>query len=375
VKYRLQYLIIAVLVFGQGTISFAQQDTVQRENVLLHPDKFYRRFFPNLKIKAHPPDSNYIKVYPNYLSAGMHVLSPVIHVNISPAKGAGLAYSPSAKFRTNISDVIGFSASYRFITAGFAFLASSGMNTNKNYTPSRYRTATIKYTGRAFNFQFKYIRIRGFTDIQQQNMGPVIYLLRPDLVSKEFQFEGIQNFSWRRYSYIAPINFSQRQVRSHAGFLLKGGVYYQQFYGDSSILDRQQQPYYDDFAGARALRTLSIRVAPGLGVNIIFFRKLYLSTATFMSVDFCLYKFLHNLDDRVKARYDFVFLLDNKLGLGYHSRRVYAGVRYDVEARSTVLSDIDVSQIYHYMGIELGYRFNAPSIVKKVYKHTMPPGM
>jgi hypothetical protein len=368
---------IFLFAFCFSTMGWAQIDTAKqkRENVMLHPDKFYRKFFPNLKIKSHPPDSNFIKVYPNYLSAGLHVLSPVIHLNISPAKGVVPGFSPSSKFRTNISDVIGFSASYRFITAGFAFLANSGMHMHDDYSPSRYRTATIKYGGRAFNFQFKYIRIKGFTDIQQHEMGGDEYILRPDMVSKEFQFEGLYNFSWKRYSYVAPINFSQHQIRSHAGFLLKSGVYYQQLYGASPILSTEQQPYYSDFSESKALRMLSIRFAPGVGVNVVALKKVYLSMATFTSFDLCVYKFLDDLDDKVSANRDFVFLLDNKLGVGYHSTRFYAGMRYDVEARSSVLSDIDLGQIYHYIGIELGYRFKAPRIVKKIYKKTMPPGM
>ncbi|WP_165824135.1 DUF4421 family protein [Pseudochryseolinea flava] len=330
---------------------------------------------PNLRIKANPPDSAYVKVYPNYLSVGMHIFSPVIHVNISPAKYTDAPVSPSSKFRTSISNVVGFSASYRYVAAGFAFLTNSGMHLRDGYTPSRYRTATIKYSGRAFNFQFKYIRIRGFTDVQQHMTINGDYILRPDLVTKEFQFEGLWNFNWRRYSYVAPINFSQRQVKSHGSFLLKTGVYYQQLFGDTAILRPQQQLYYEKFGNARALRMTSIRLAPGIGANLVFLRKVYLSTVTFTSFDLCFYKSLESLDARVKSRPDVVFYLDHKFGIGYHSTRFYAGLRYDVEARSGVLDDTDISQIYQYVGVELGYRFNAPIPLKKFYKKTMPPGM
>ncbi len=141
----------------------------KRENVLLHPQKFYRKYMPGLKIRPDPPDSTYIKTYPDYLSVGMHILSPAIQMKVRP-RGSD-APDVSSAFRANISDVLGFSISYRYIAAGFAFLLNTGMNMHSNYARSHYRTATIKYSHAGRSFQFKYIRIRGFTDIHQAGNG------------------------------------------------------------------------------------------------------------------------------------------------------------------------------------------------------------
>ena len=74
-----------------------------QENVFLHPDRFYKKFFPHMKVTRTPPDSLYIKLYPNYLSIGAHVLVPDVFVNITSRKTDEML-----KFRTNIDDVIGF---------------------------------------------------------------------------------------------------------------------------------------------------------------------------------------------------------------------------------------------------------------------------
>jgi hypothetical protein len=196
------------------------------------------------------------------------------------------------------------------------------------------------------------------------------------MVSKEFQFEVLYNFSRKKYSYIAPINFSQRQVKSRTGILLKGVVYHNQVAGDSTIIDsRQQQQYEMDFSEAKVLRTLSIKVAPGIGSNLVFLRRIYFSVAAFTSFDLYLYKYLKNVDDKVKGKQAFVLVLDGKACLGYQSQRLYAGLKYEAERRGASLKGINVNAIYSYMGIEFGYRFDAPHIVKKVYKKTMPPGM
>ena len=376
IKTRL-FLIIAIWSIALPQCEVFAQKEKEKEHVFLHPHKFYKKFFPKLKVKRNPPDTSFIKTYPNYLSVGMHVLSPAIGLDVKSGNPKRDNFNPSSKFRTNISDIVGFSASYRFVSAGFAFLLKSGMNTHADYAPSRYRTATIKYNGAADALQFKYVRIQGFTDIAQadgREPNPM-YTQRPDMFSKEFQFEGIHNFSWKKYSYIAPLTFVQRQVKSHAGFLLKAGVYYNQVSSDSTLISQRQQLYYNDFDEIKVIRSLSIRVAPGIGGNLVFFRRLYLSVAAFTSVDLFFYKYLKNPDEKVSGRQAFVFGWDGKVSLGYQSRRLYAGLRYETEQRKGALYSIGLKTMYSYTGIELGYRFDAPRIVRKVYKKTMPPGM
>ena len=376
IKSRLISVIVFFCIAFPQCVVLAQQEK-PKENVLLHPDKFYRKFMPRLRVKRNPPDSLFIKSYPNYLSVAMHVLSPVIGLDINSRRARATDYDPSSKFRTNISDIVGISASYRFVSVGFAFLLKSGLNTNKDYSPSRYRTATIKYNSAAYALQFKYLRIQGFTDVNQSNpIDPKLpYTQRPDMVNKEFQFEGLYNFSWKKYSYIAPLTFSQRQIKSHAGFLLKAGVYYNQLSGNSTIINPRQQPYYDNFSDVKVIRSLSIKIAPGIGGNLVFLKNVYLSIAAFTSFDLYYYKYLRLPDEKVDRKQAFVFVLDGKASLGYQSRRLYAGLRYEAERRAGVLQGMQMNAIYSYTGIELGYRFDTPRLIKKVYKKTMPPGM
>lgn len=365
-------MLYMILVFS--FLACPKQIFAQRENVFLHPKKFYRKYFPTLKIKRDPPDSLYIKSYPNYLSVGMRVLSPSIRLDIAP-RGSGMGRSV---LRTNIPDIVGFSASYRFVSAGFAFLLNSGVQMHDNYARSRFRTATIKYNGGAHSLEFKYLRFKGLTEVNPMNrLSLSIPLIkRPDVVNKEFQFEGLYNVSWRKYSYIAPFTFSQRQVKSRAGFLLKPGVYYTELSSDTTLVNMLQAESYDnDFRRVKVIRTLSIRLAPGMGGNLIFLKRYYFSLIAFPSYDLYLYKLLRNNDDKVKGKHAFAFVFDGKASIGYQSRRFFGGIRYEVEYRNAALKTIQYNALYNYLGLELGYRFNAPRAVKKFYKETMPPGM
>ncbi len=370
-EFRLFISMLLISAFsGMYYEAFAQE-----ENVFLHPDKFYKKFFPKLKAKRtrNPLDTLYIKTYPDYLSVGMHVLSPAISLNIDPRSPRGMGVDPASKFRTNIADILGFSATYRFVSAGFAFLMKSGIRTNSDYAKSHYKTATIKYNSKAYALQFKYLRFKGFTDINKFLVQE--YIMRPDIVNKEFQFEALYNFSWKKYSYIAPLTFSQRQIKSRAGMLFKAGVYYNQIAGDSTIISPQQQLYYEDFLNIKVIRTLSIKLAPGIGGTLVFLKRIYFSAAAFASFDLYLYKYLQDQNEKVKGKQTFVFVVDGKASLGYQSKRLYTGLIYEVERSSGLMHSIKMNTVRNYIGVELGYRFNTPHVVKQIYKKTMPPGM
>jgi hypothetical protein len=366
-------LLISIALLQTGAL--AQKKKEKRENVLLHPDKFYKKYFPRLKIKQNPPDSLFIRTYAKYLAVGAHVFSPATSIDIISRKSGPSNFDPSSKFRTDISNVVGIVASYRFVSAGFAFL--SGTNVSNGYIPSLYHTATIQYSSAAYAFEFKYMRIQGFTDINQPGglLPSPMYTARPDILSREYHFVSVYNLRWKKYSYVAPLTFSQRQIVSQAGFLLKTGLYYNQLSGDSPLINPQQQQYYDNFSNVTGIRSYSIRIAPGLGGNLVFFKHVYISAVAFTSFDLYFYKYFSSSGEDTDTKEAFVFVLDGKASLGYQSTHLYAGIRYESERRAGALQGIEMHTTYSYAGVELGYRFDAPRIVKKVYKETMPPGM
>ena len=108
------------------------------------------------------------------------MLSPEIGIDIGPGNKSATG---DLKLRTSIGDILGFSVSYRFVGAGFAFLLNSGAPSQDDYAKSRYRTATIKYNSKAYSLQFKYVRFKGLTDIgRPPGSDPSIgYIKRPDM--------------------------------------------------------------------------------------------------------------------------------------------------------------------------------------------------
>lgn len=347
----------------------------QDENVFLHPDKFYKKFFPHFRIKKSPVDSTFIKTYPNYLSASTKIVLPKIYLDLSPSviKGTNV----TSMFRTNVNTIIGFSGSYRFVTAGFAIALKSNPDAKKDYANTRYRSATIKYNSAKYSLEFKFIKLNGLTDINKENSvdSTKLYTIRQDLILKEFHVEGIYNFSWKKYSYMAPIDFTERQVKSRLGFLLKAGVYNNQLYSDSNILSIAQRPYFKGFDNVSRMNSYSVKLAPGVGGNLVFMRRLYLAATIFVPYNLYFSRLYTTKNFLVGKETSIQLVFDGMVSLGYQSKRFYAGLRYQAESKRAKLSNFSSAIVYSYIGFDIGYRFKTPKIVKKIYKKTMPPGM
>ena len=365
--------IVFIVVLTTVTLCAGVRSFAQNENVFLHPQKFYKKYFPNLRIKRDLPDSSYVRLYPNYLSTSINLLSPTFRYEMVPRTGNA---GGKVSFRTNIADIVGAVVNYRYISAGFAFVLNSGMQVNNELAKSRYRTATIKYNSRGYTFQFKYIRVKGLTDAIAFPDKMELYIHRPDIVTKEFQFESTFNPAWRRYSYNASFTSSERQVKSFGGFLFKAGMYYSQMSGDSSLIhDTKLRHYPPQFADVNIIRALTIRLAPGAGANIVVLKNYYASAAVFPSYDIYFYKYLKNPNDKVMGNQTLAFAFEGNLSVGYQSQRLYAGLRCEFEKNSVLLQGFQSNKVYANLGLEFGYRFNAPKVVKKIYRETMPPGM
>ena len=349
----------------------------QDENVFLHPDKFYKKFLPHFKIKRSPVDIAYIKSYPNYLSFTTRLLLPKIYFDLNPIGSNGVGENASSKFRTNVNTIVGFAGSYRFVTAGFAIGIKSNAGNTSGYVHTKYRTATIKYNTSKYMLQFKFMKLKGLTDINESNNQDSTkrYVTRDDITMKEFHFEGIYNFSWKKYSYIAPLDFMERQVKSRVGFMVKAGIYNTQLFSDSNLLSMRQRLYFEDFNSINRMNSYAIKLAPGLGINLVFLRRFYLSTAVFTPFNLYFNRLFIFYEDLVRKESSLQLTLDGMASIGYQSKRFYAGLRYQAESKRAVLKFISMTSVYSYIGLDVGYRFNTPKIVKKVYKKTMPPGL
>ncbi len=363
-------IICLAFLWMHAVLAYAQE---KKENVFLHPDKFYQKYLPNLRIKYKPADSNYIKAYPkSYMIVSLHVLAPKIYVDMVPVQASFAA----SKFRTNTNTITGLSFSYRHITAGFALSLLPPIGDPPDHARSYYRTATIKYKSPIYILTFRFMKIKGVTDVNAFNSPDPLKGSTPrtDVNIKEYEFEGIYNFNWKRYSYLSTIDYTESQIRSHAGFLLKVGIYNQQIYSDTNLLSMQQRTYFEDLTDMTKMISYYVKVSPGVGGKLVV-KHFYISLSVFSPVGLYTNRLYASDEQRIKAETSLLWTLDGSVNIGYQSDRFYAAARCDLDSRTTGLHNMDLTSVYNYIGIDIGYRFKAPQFIKKFYRKTMPPGM
>ncbi len=373
-----RFFIVAVLLTFQ--ISFFEEGVFaqeKKENVFLHPDKFYKKFIPHFKFKKILSDSHYVKIYPNYLSASTRLLIPKIYFDLNPTGVKAEGRHASSELRTNVNTILGFAGSYRFVTVGFAVALKSNTSGFSDFAHTTYRTATINYNSPRYSLQFKFIKLGGLTDVNELNNlnSKGKYISRNDITMKEYHFEGIYNFSWRKYSYIAPIDYTQRQVKSRIGFMLKAGIYNNQLFSDTNLLSMRQRPYFEHFDSTVRMNSYSVKLAPGVGGNLVFGKRFYISAYVFVPYNLYFNRLFTFHNHLVRKETSLQLVLDGMVSLGYQSKRLYAGLRYQADSKGAKLKYISSTTVYSYIGLDMGYRFVTPKIVKKIYKKTMPPGM
>lgn len=368
--YMQKCFVLGVFLF----IAFALQAQEKKQNVFLHPDKFYNKYFPHLKIKYNPSDSNYIKTYPkSYATVAMHLFSPTVYINMEP-RGVLQA---SSQFRTNIKTITGFSFSYRYVTAGFALSLLPPIGDPPNYTSTKYRTATIKYKSPIYVLTFKFMKVHGMTDINAFNSLDTTQNIvsRRDITIKEYMFEGIYNFNWKKYSYLSTLDLTEAQIKSHLGFMLKAGIYNQQFYGDSNLLSVPQRTYFEGYNNITKIVGYNIKFSPGIGGNLVIKKHFYAAISIFSPLNLYINR-LYSTDDKVLHKETILqWVLDGSASMGFQSKRFFAAVRFELDGRKAALNNVRYTSAYNYIGLDIGYRFIAPVIMKKFYKDTMPPGM
>ena len=323
------------------------------------------------KKKKYQPDRNYIESYPSYLSLGIFTINPTINYKFNAELKEVKDKNFNSDFRANISNILGLTFGYRGINIAFGFKVASKDQQNMQYAKSSYSSLVIRLRHPVYYLLFRYSSVKGLTDFNTANHNPADttskYLRRGDIGSTDYQFEGIYNFSWKKYSYTAPLTFLQRQIKSHVGILLKSGLSYSELSADSAIVSARQKPYYEELNDVRRLSGISIKVAPGVGGNLIFFKRMYLSTAFFIAYDLYLYKYTRFSDGSSKDGQSFVVVFDGRASLGYQSERFYIGLRYEGDSRGAKIDHVRITTQYSYVGFEVGYRFKAPGFLKKGY--------
>lgn len=344
------FLNISFLFFILSLPTFAQKETSVSIN----------------KTKAHA-DTNYVKSYKNYLTIGIFTATPVNTLTLTPKD----SLSKPTNYSTNLSTAIGFTLSYKSVSGSFAFRTPVEEDLTNQYGVSKFKAFSIGTQKTKFAIRFDFRKVAGFYNedslITLPN-SPTTYFKRSDVNSKQYMVTGLYNFSWKKYSYQSSFNFTEHQLKTRVGFIMKSSVSFNRLRSDSSLINLNGTATNSE--KVQQLNYTSFLIGPGMGLNVVIAKRVYFSLMAFYSLDFVTYSFINNNNSTNTRDNSFTGFLEGRVALGYHSKRFYAGMKFTGDKIAVQTTDYKVENSFGVLTIDIGYRFNAPGILKKVYANT-----
>lgn len=317
------------------------------------------------------PDTNFIMTYPRLLSIGIYTASPLMQIVVDPVNNSYDSYK--SDFKGNFSDLVGFAFAYRSIYIHYAFKTPFGPSEDSRKGRSASTGITLRIRKPRITLAAEYRRYEGYYDSNAYTYLPEdsarSYYIRSDMNYKNIGINGIYNFSWRKYSYNAPLTFMDRQLKSRIGFLIKGGANYTTIYSsESTILSNAQADKFDSFDGMRSIHALLFKVGPGVGVNIVLWKRFYFSMNYFIMGNFIEYQY--NTKDKGNSIWysNTNIYTETATGFGYNSKRLYAGISFNGDINIMRIKGASIKTNFANVAITLGYRFNSPRFLERGWK-------
>lgn len=318
------------------------------------------------KVKS-MPDTNFIATYPQYVSLGIYTASPLMQIVFDPVDNTYDKYK--SDFRGNFSDLLGFTFSYRSIYIHYAFKTPFGPLEDSNKGRSASTGITLRIRKPRITMAAEYRRYEGYYDSNAPAYVPQnseSYYVRPDIHYKNIGVNGIYNFSWRKFAYNAPLTYNERQLKSKIGFLIKGGVNYTTIYSsDSVILSNAQTRNFSSFEDINSIHALLLKAGPGVGVNVVFFKRFYFSINYFIMGNFIEYQYGTRSGGYSAWRSNANIYTETATGFGYNSKRLFAGISFNGDINIMKVQGASIKTNFASVSVSLGYRFNAPNFFEK----------
>lgn len=318
------------------------------------------------------PDSTYIISYPQLITVGVFFASPIMELSIKPVNKGLDKYK--SDFRGNFSDQVGVNLAYRKLSLSFGIKTPFGPKEDSKKGRTTNTGITLKFKKPNFNLTAEYRQYTGVYDNNSPNYDPKAdtAIVRPDIRYKNIGINVIYNFSWKKYSYNSPLTFSERQLKSRIGLLAKAGLNYTTISSsDSTLLYGVQTDQFTAFDDVRAINALLLKVGPGVGANIVFFRKFYISLNYFLMGNFIGYTYDVTGKSRSHWALNANAYTETAAGIGYNSRRLYGGINFNGDINIMHIRSARVRTNFAQVYATLGYRFTAPRAFSRFWDKTL----
>ena len=136
--------------------------------------------------------------------------------------------------------------------------------------------------------------------------------------------------------------------------------------GDSSIVSNQVQTSIGQESEFKSLKHTTFSISPGYAYNLIY-KDFFLNTTLFLGPAHNWIYFKRE-DGTTKNDTNINAFVAFRIGIGYNSDKLFAGLNYVTQSRSTVFDDIRFTNSTSTFRLLVGYRFREFGILKRSVK-------
>jgi hypothetical protein len=268
--------------------------------------------------------------------------------------------------RPNISLSTKLSFSYRFISFGIGFKPKfiPGNNDNDMQGTTKALSFGLNILTQHWMQDLQFAYVKGFylhntADFEPGwNKGEDPYLLLPDL--KVAVLRGSTGYKFNK-------NFSLKSISSKTEIQLKScGSFIPSLTYDYYEIDNQSQDTSQH--SSQKSNNIDLFTSFGYIYTFVIKSKFYASAGLFPGVGFQHTKLLTRFPDgNVTSNYtDPLLQLQEKIGLGYNSKKLYAGAEFSASqmTHNQNNTSVQINAARIYFQVFVGYRFNAPKFLK-----------
>ncbi len=317
-------------------------------------------------------DTNYIQRFPNKLVLSPYLSSSSNSLTIKPWNDR-IDSSHSVDYEPNLRGGYGLSFSYRIVDFSIGFRQKLSAESERTYGKSTSLGIGFRlWASRKVLTEFSLQSVNGYANtstplydtINFTRQNP--YEHRQDLGVFLIKMRLVYQFNPDKFSYRASFGFSERQLKSSAGFLLSSQAYAEVVYADSALIPEKLRPHYGDAGRISEVSIAALGVAPGIGGTWTKGRW-FLTGVLFVGIDLQRLGYDVPGTGTVKSERKFAANADFRFSFGYNTPRVFFGFQNSTDYNLLRPSKFKVNSSFNRSSLSIGYRFNSPKVVDKTY--------
>lgn len=349
------YLLLALLCFGIPCIA---QEIVVDSSLLSSPTA-----------KPLNYDTNYIHRFGDVIAIEPWISAPSFEFSLEP-KIDSLSYKRN-NYQPHLRDVVGFDISYRAFTVSIGFKGRVIEEDEPVYGKTNYSIIKIRLNSKPFVYEFYHNTFSGFADYNtsaydKNRPQSTPFVKRRDIAVQYTKLKAIYIFSKNKFSYGAAYSFTERQKKTKATALAVAHVYRMRTNADSAFFNNGQQGLFSKYDSLKRLQVYSIGLGPGFAVTFVE-KRWFFSIGAYIMADLQ-YHTSNNTNNRIISEgWRGALLGDVFVSAGYNANWFYAGIVARGDRNFVSLPNVNTSTSFYSTVLSIGFRFNPPKIIPKLY--------